>query len=166
MENNKFIVNPMLCTIATVTSAASLVLAVTMIYLDRFMAALCFVGFFLIFLGIAAFYGAVVSVGPEGVCKILFGAMRKNIPWENIVEIGVCGTSISGIKSIQRKGASYIYVSPEELDDAARFEMIVKWPPKGKIILAYNRVRMAAVQQWWSRELVSYNTGDLQVGED
>ena len=63
--------------------------------------------------------------------------------WEDIREIGVCGLKIS-LKNRERRGQRhpgtlFLYVSPEELDEDGRFGMILKWPPKDKIYLKYER---------------------------
>lgn len=146
---------------ALLTSAMALVLLATMLYLHEWLGSLLCLLIALVFGGIAALYGATVTLTAQGVTRRLgrweLGAVR----WEELREVGVVGTKVFNRSDPKKYGRRFIYFSPERLDEDRRFRLALEWPPGRMLYLEYDKARLEAVQMFWNSDIAEYNCGDI-----
>lgn len=104
--------------------------------------------------------GAIVRMDENGVQKNILGFREKSMKWDEIQEFGIIGTNVFQTKFFKWSGKKYIYFSTQKMIEKERFDMCLKWPPKGKIFLIYNPVRFEYVLQKCNKKPVYYNVGD------
>lgn len=104
-----------------------------------------------------------VGFDTEGVYESICGKCVRRMPWDAVQEAGVCGIKAFHKKNAKKTGRRYIYFSQEQLSDAKRFDMILKWPPRKQIYLLYVYDRVEALRRVWDGKLVLYNEGDIDL---
>ena len=162
---HRYIVNPILFLISGFVSAMALVLAVVQIYLRRPGSALVFFVLYLLFTGVAVFYSSVVEVDKKGVRRRMLGRTNWERRWDQIDEVGVLGTRVFHGSNAKNVGSLYFYFSDIRLDENARFEMALKWPPKKECFLLFRYDWLRAIQMLWDSDIATYNVADLSFGE-
>ncbi len=163
-KKTRFFVNPTLLLVALATWAILTISAVVVLPLGRYVSAAIFFLIGLLFLAVAVGNGIVVSVEPEGLARSVLGRRVNLLPWEQIRELGVCGTKPFHAEKTDRVGTLYIYAASEHLTDKERFDMVLRWPPKDKVYLLYSEERLTAIQLRWSGKITLYNSGSLRIG--
>lgn len=161
----RYMVSPVLFTISAVVCGFCLIMAGILLWLARPGSAAVFGVIALIYGIMTASYGSMVTVGPRGIHRRLFGITTWEKTWEEIGEVGICGTRVFKDPKSKNVGTLYLYFSPEAMDEKQRFDMILKWPPKEKCFLLYNFERMRTVQMLWDSKIETYNAGDHSFGE-
>lgn len=110
---------------------------------------------------IAVQNGNVVRVDAGGVSR-RFPGRGRSMSWENIGEVGVVGLRVLNSEGKRYTGTRYIYVSEKPMSEQERFDLCLKWPPKDILYFRFSYKRIAAVQALWGKEIVLFNTGNLQ----
>lgn len=162
MEQTYF-VSPREFAVSAATAAGSAAIAVICIILGRYLSALVFAVITLVFLKMTLDAGARLSVGQTGITRRLFGKITHQISWEELSEVGIAGSKVFNKGNPAKTGTVYIYFSKEPMDDQERFNMMLKWPPKDKLYLSYNRSRLDFVKTVSGKEITGYNIGKLKV---
>ena len=132
-----YLVNPIKCFIASLTALTFLILSVTMVIIVRPFSSAVFAALSIIFIAVALQNGSRIYVNEQGVQRFLLGRRIRSFMWEEIGELGICGTKVFHKKHPERAGTLYIYASKQSLSDEERFHMILKWPPKNQIYMTY-----------------------------
>lgn len=105
--------------------------------------------------------GSVVRVDAGGVSH-RFPKRGLSMDWEEIGEVGVAGLRVLNSEGKRYTGTRYIYVSKKPMSEEERFHMCLNWPPKDVLYFRFSYKRIAAVQALWGKEIVMFNTGNLQ----
>lgn len=116
----------------------------------------------LVYLGIAAMYGAVVHIGPEGVSRKMLLLPREHHSWEELQEVGVFGSKVLKQEGSSRVGTLYLYFSTKAMTDQERFDMVLKWPIR-QIHFVFSQRSLGLVQYYWTKKIDTFNTGDLRI---
>lgn len=141
-----------------------------------------------LFFCIAGIYGTVIHVDEAGVRASLLGKTLRSWSWDAVGEIGVVGTRVfNGVrrrndtgeeieeeheenellaaakKKGNKYGTMYIYFSQEELTEAQRFDLALKWPPMNMIFLQYAPERCTEVRMCSGKPMKKYNVGNLKL---
>lgn len=161
----RYIIDPILLTLSSLVCVFCLAMAVVLLSLARPGSATVFGVIAVVFASIAATYGATVEVDKKGVRKMLFGRILWEKTWEQIGEVGVCGTRLFKDPKSKNVGSLYLYFSEEPMDENGRFDMVLKWPPRKKCYLLHRYDRLQAVQLLWDKKIETYNAGDFSFGE-
>lgn len=159
----KYFVNPREFIVSAATAIGSAIIAGICIMLGRYFSALIFAAIALIFLKMTLDAGARLSVGQTGITRRLFGKVTHQISWEEVAEVGIAGSKVFNKGNPSKTGTVYIYFSQEPMDDQERFNMMLKWPPKNKLYLSYNKSRLDFVKTVSGKEITGYNIGKLKV---
>ena len=116
-----------------------------------------------IFACLALLNGATIHVDEAGIYKSIFGFVTVQWKWEEIHELGVCGTRVFNIHHPEKTGSLYIYFSRNKMNEQERFDMIFKWPPRDKVYFVYNKKHLKALQMLSDGKIEAYNVGDLRL---
>lgn len=160
-KTNHYIVHPLKFAVSLLTVIVSLFLAVCEFVISRPISALFFIVIALLFLVTALNNGARISIDESGVHCNIAGLRRRSFSWEDIKEVGVFSSRLFTNSNKNRAGTLYIYFSTKPMSEQERFQMILNWSVKDKIVLQYTKERMDAVQLLWSNEIQTYNAGEL-----
>ena len=166
-----FIAEPVLMALYGAFSVLFCILAVSMLTVGKTDFALFFLVFILFFGAITAFYGSLVTVTREGFTqRFLFIPVRR-LTWDEVKELGVLGSrptfrskAAEKSKRNKRPGILYFYVSPKELTEDERFDLVLKWPPFHLCFFRYSQKRFEVLQFMADRPMIEYNTGALSLG--
>lgn len=158
-----YLVNPIKCFIASLTALTFLILSVTMVALVRPFSSAVFAALSIIFIAVALQNGSRIYINEQGVQKFLLGRKIRGFMWEEISELGICGTKVFHKNHPERAGTLYIYASKQALSDEERFHMILKWPPKNQIYMTYTPQKLQMMQLLSCQKIHMYNTGDLTL---
>lgn len=161
MEKYSFCAHTSKFIIALATAIASAFLAVLMLFLREYIGTILFLLIAVLFAAVSVLYGTTVTLDKAGVSRSFGPFHKKEISWEDIVEVGVVGVKIFNNNDPKHTGSRYIYFSPYQLDEAARFKLAMEWPPRKMLYMAYSKKRIQAVQFLWNRPIKSYNAGDI-----
>ncbi len=157
MNKNKFFLHPAKFAAASVTWVFCAVIGITLVTLHLAASAALFLGISLLFLIVSLYEGTVISVSADGVLSSVCGKKLQYFPWAKIAEIGVINTKVFGNTKKQSPGALYIYISPEKTTEEERFNMALKWPPKGRISMQYTQKRLDSIRMYWDGQITAYN---------
>ena len=163
-RKTKFAVNPALCAVALCVWFLMISSAIVVLPMGRIVSALIFFLIGIVFLAVAARNGIVVDIQPEGVYRRFLGHQISFLSWDKVQEVGVCGIQPFHPKNENKVGTLYIYISEEKLDDKKRFDMVLQWPPRGKVYMVNDQDRLNIVQLRWSRKIHCFNTGEFHIG--
>lgn len=161
--NGHFIVNLFKSVAATVVFVVFFFFSIVMFLISRPVSAILFLVMGAVFGYVALINGMAVNVDENGISKSLFGFVTMKFNWEDVAEIGVCGTKVFNKNHKDRVGTLYVYISPSLLSEQDRFEMILKWPPKDKIYFVFKQKHLELIQMVSGLKTEVYNTGDLTV---
>ena len=161
----RFLVNPMACAYAGTVTLGLMVMTGVMVHLHRPLSVAAFLVLTLIFLAVTLQNGAVITVGKEGVTRSVLGIRRKFLPWTSIREVGVAGLKVGKSKNSEKTGSLYLYFWETTMTEQERFDMLLHWPHFNTCYLLFSHERVKAVQMLWDRKIVTYNVGDLTLGE-
>ena len=157
----RYIVHPLKLGVSLITIAVSLLLAACEFVISRPLSGSLFIAIALLFLMTALNNGSMVSISIAGVQRSTLGLKHLSYSWEDIKEIGVFSSRLFTHSNKIHSGTLYIYFSPQPMSEEERFQMILNWSTKDKIILQYTKERMDTVQLLWSNKIQTYNAGDL-----
>lgn len=160
-----FVVHPIKLTVSLFTSAVTLILSISAMTTKNIVAAVIFMAIALVFLGTCLVFGSVLTIDRDGVRRSFLGLTLRTLSWQEVAEIGVAGTKVLKKADSDRTGELYIYFSPVPLDDQARFEMMLKWPPQEQIFMYYTAARARAVMECTEKGIETYNAGKLIPGQ-
>ena len=163
MKTSIYRVDPFKFAVSLCTCAVSLVVALCLLLaLSRPGSAAVFLAIALLFLLVAATYGARIRVSDEGVERVsLLGRVTKRLAWADIHEIGVAGTSVFRKDDRKHPGTLYIYFSERKLTEPERFDLMLKFPPRSMLYCTYSRQRMEAIQLRYSGKIETFHAGDV-----
>jgi len=161
MEKYSFCAHTSKFIIALTTAVASAFFAVLMLTLREYVGTLLFLLIAVLFAAVSVLYGTTVTLDKAGVSRSFGPFHKKELFWNDIVEVGVVGVKIFNNNDPKHTGSRYIYFSLHPLDEAARFKLAMEWPPRKMLYMAYSKKRMQAVQFLWNRPIESYNAGDI-----
>ena len=156
----KFIVHPIKLVASLATFAVTLALAVSGFAAGRPIPGAVFLAIALIFLAITPIFGATLTVDETGVCRRFLGRVTRTLSWSEIAEVGVAGSKVLKRAGSDRTGEIFIYFSPLPLDDQARFEMMLKWPPKEQLFMYCTDPRLRTVLFYSDKTPKTYNVGE------
>ena len=159
MKKNYYI-DPLQLFASVFTAFFGLLIGITLIFIGRYFSAAVFIIIGAIFSYFTFETGAMIAVDQEGVRKSFLGKELLYLKWSDIAEVGVAGSNILNKGNEKRTGALYIYFSGSAMDDDERFNMMLKWPPKDKIYLRYDKDRYDFIQSIYGKKINKYNTGD------
>ncbi len=160
---NHYVVNPFKCVVAVTFAVIFFMLGAAMFSIKQPVPAVIFIVLGVVYTVAALINGAVVHVDEKGINKSVFGIVTMIFKWEEVNEIGICGTNAFNKHHPNKVGTLYIYISRNELDEQERFDMIFKWPPKDKIYLVYNKKHLEAIQMLSENKIEAYNVGNLRL---
>lgn len=164
MEKDKsYLVNGVMLSFAFIYIALLLALGVTLIMIGRLGSALIFIILALPFFIVVHRYGSVVSIGKDGIKLSFLHHVYRHFTWEEIEEIDVAGVKVLNRLNPNKCGTIYFIFSKEALDDEKRFDMMLKWPPKDKIYLKFNKDKLMDLQWFYSKPVERYNIGMLDI---
>lgn len=106
-------------------------------------------------------YASVLSLDGEGAKLSFLGWTRRKLAWDQIREVGLIGENVFNHGRKKKTGDKYIYLSPVKLSADERFRMIVRWPPREQLYVAYTDKLLAQVMTFWQGEFETYNVEDL-----
>lgn len=158
-----FYVNPFKCVIATIIFIILFLLAVIMFLIGRPISAIVFLTLGSVYVYVALMYGMKITIDETGISRSVLGITILKFSWEEIEEIGVCGTRVFNKNHKEKSGTLYIYTSCNEMSDEERFDMILKWPPRNKIYLLYSQHHLQIMQMMSGKKTELYNSGDLKI---
>ena len=156
------IVNKYKFVIATVCCVAFAAIAALVFLWGFKLPALIFFALSILYFLVALHNGAIVRVDQNGVSR-RFPKKGLSMSWESIREVGIVGLRILNSKGKRYTGTRYIYFSTKTLTEDDRFQLCLEWPPKDILFIRFSYKRIAAVQMIWEKEIVMYNTGNLQL---
>lgn len=157
-----FIQNVPLLIAGSLTCIFSLTMAILSFQLERMGVMVVFLAIAILFGWISLENGAMITMNSKGICRFRLGKKACYWEWDCVEEIGVCNPNLFQIgRDGKGKGFCYVYVSKEKLDDVKRFDMILRWPPRGKIYFLCDEGRMNAIRLVWDKAVVTYNAGDI-----
>lgn len=163
IKTKRYIVHPLKFVVSLLTMAAALLLAICEFVISRPVSALFFIVIALLFLVTTLNNSARISIDKSGVHCNIAGLRRRSFSWEDIKEVGVFSSRLFTNSNKNRAGTLYIYFSTKPMSAQERFQMILNWSVKDKIVLQYTKERMDAVQLLWSNEIQTYNVGELHL---
>lgn len=111
---------------------------------------------------ISARYGAVIHVDARGVTRRMLFRPEEYCAWADLKEVGVFGSRLFHKADSEKVGTLYLYFSIEPMTEDERFSMVLKWPPK-QIHFLFDPRHLELVQYFWTKEIVSFNTGGLRL---
>ena len=156
-----YVVNKYKLIIAALCCIIFASIAVLLFLWKAYLLACIFLILCIVYLVVALQNGNVVRVDRSGVSR-RFPPNKLSMSWEDISEVGVVGLRVLNSKGKRYTGSRYIYVSRKPLSEEERFNMCLKWPPQDVLYFRFSYKRIAAVQKLWEREIVMFNTGNLQ----
>jgi hypothetical protein len=158
-----YIVNPFKGIIAIIFAFIFFISGGAMFSIYQPLPAVLFITIGIVYTISAVMNGTVVHVDKKGINKSVFGIVTMMFQWEEINELGVCGTNVFHKHHPKKTGTLYIYISKNKLDEQERFDMILKWPPKDKIYFVYTKKHLEAIQLLSKCKIKTYNTGNLML---
>lgn len=158
-----FMVDPGKMAVCCATGAGLCFLALAMFWIQKILPAVILVMLGLVYLAAAAFNGARITWDSSGVSQYVLWKKIRKFSWNEIAEVGIVGTKAFHAGAPQKTGRMYLYFSRETMDDNARFQMILRWPPRKQIYLLYQADRVESLRSKWSGPIETYNAGDLTV---
>lgn len=161
----KFIVNGPKSAVLGIFGAVLIGSSVGMLRINRAGSAAVFFLLAAVVLVSAAYYGSVISINSQGITRTMLFIIKKNKTWDEIAEIGVCGTKVFNSHNKKRTGAIYFYTAGKKMSDDDCFEMLLHWPPKGELVFRYSSDALIAVQYHYESKIKMYNTGNLILEE-
>ncbi len=163
-KRHHWIAEPLLAALAAFAALFSLALVLAMLSVGKTAFAIFFAVILLFFFVIAAFYGSLITLDEHGLTqRILFFPVRR-FRWEDVGELGICGSRAFHKKHPDRAGILYFYISPNSLSEEERFRMVLQWPPLELCFFRFSQRRLEKLQLLVSRELVTYNVGAFSIG--
>lgn len=99
--NGHFIVNFFKSAAATVVFVVFFFFSIVMFLISRPVSAILFLVIGAVFGYVALINGMTVNVDENGISKSLFGFVTMKFNWEDVAEIGVCGTKVFNKNTIK-----------------------------------------------------------------
>lgn len=159
-QQNHFIVHPSRFFVALVTFLCLSLIAITLLTMSAYKAAVIFFFIGLLFLPAAWLNGSIVSITDKNVYVHRLGHRGLSLEWNQVAEVGVAGSKIFNRRDKKKTGTLYIYLSPTHMSEEERFDMMLRFPPKEKIYLAYSEKRFEAIRHRWNDSIETWNTGE------
>ena len=156
-----YIVHPLKCVVAMLTSIFSLVMTVVLIDLKAWLGVFVFGLIFSFFTGVAILYGARVRFDEQGVSRFFLWKRQRFFAWSEIKEISVVGLNVFKRPNSKRTGSRYVCFWRETMSEEERFRVALEWPPKDGIYMVYTPARIKSLRRYWTGQIEFYNSGDL-----
>lgn len=150
-------------TIASITAIVFLLLSILFFLMRLWILAVIALAGMVLYVFITAKNGSRVHVTNESLEVRLLWNTLQSVSWNEIREVGVCGTKVLKPAGSKWSGAKYIYFSKEKMDDDDRFDMCLKWPSKDMIYFRFNYKRIKKIVRIWGPDIVLYNTGPIDI---
>jgi len=163
MERKKYFVNNVMFIFGLSYFAVLAAVAIALFTIDRPVSAAIFLAIALGFGFIIFRYGSTVEFGEDGVTLRFLGITRRNVRWKDLKDVCVCGTKVLNRMNRERTGTIYMIFSDKHIPENKLMDMMLKWPPKGKIYLKFTRDRLLALQMHWSKPVQKFNIGSLDI---
>jgi len=138
-------------------------LSVTLFVIERPISAAVFLALAVPFALLVFRYGSTVSFTEEGVVLRFCGIERKKIRWKDLKDVCVCGARVMNRLNKERCGTIYFIFSEKHIPENKLFDMMLKWPPKGKIYLKFTKDRLLEIQMHWQKPVQKFNIGSLDI---
>ena len=162
-KEKKFLVNNTMFVFAFCYIGFLILIAIVLLDMGRYLSSVVFALLSIPFCVILFRYGSVVKVDNGGISLSFLGIERKNLAWDEIVEVDVIGSRVLNRFNTKKCGTLYLVFSLEKLDDTKRFQMMLKWPPKDKIYMKFTKERLMDIQWYYVSPVEKYNIGMLDI---
>ena len=163
MEKKKYFVNNVMFIFGLSYFAVLAAVSIALFTIERPLSAAIFLAIALGFAFIVFRYGSVVEFGEDGVTLRFLGITRRSIRWKDLKDVCVCGTKVLNRMNKERTGTIYMIFSEKHIPENRLMDMMLRWPPKGKIYLKFTRDRFLALQMHWSKPVQKFNIGSLDI---
>lgn len=161
MQNrNHFFVNPFKACTALAVFLFLTVISVCLVTIREYIGAAVFFVVGLLFVPPILQYGRVVTTDSNGVSAAFLGRIMLKFSWNELAEVGVAGSRVFGSRDGKKPGTLYLYFSPSVMTEKEKFDMILKFPPKDKIVLICDTYSYGAVRKYWHGTIKNYNAKD------
>ena len=163
MESRKHLVNNVMFIFALSYVLVLVAVSITLLTISRPVSALIFFAIAVPF-GLLVFrYGSIVTMEDDAVVLKFLGIRRRQIRWKDLKDVCVCGTKVLNRMNKEKTGTIYMIFSDKHIPEKQLMEMMLKWPPKGKIYLKFTKDRLLEMQLHWSRPVQKFNIGSLDI---
>lgn len=159
----KIVTDPVKTAIAVNVSAFSFILGLSLLQIQQNGAGILFFCICGIFLAETVRNGRIILIDEKGIHRLLPGMKSMSITWEEMKELGVCGTKVFNLGNKNKTGRLYFYCSKRAMDDDEHFQMILQWPPKEQIYFSFSEKRLLFLENAAKRRIETYNTGNLHI---
>lgn len=104
-------------------------------------------------------WAAIIEISSDRVRLSFPGRKRIVLTSEEIEEVGIVEILPTNkrLKIRKNHGFRYIYFSPLSMDNEARFNLCLQWPPRDIPCIAYSEKALEAAKKLYSGEIVLYN---------
>lgn len=163
MEKKKYFVNNVMFIFGLSYFVVLVAVAIALFTISRPGSAAIFLALALSFGFIGFRYGSTVEFGDDGVTLKFLGITRRSIRWKDLKDVCVCGTKVLNRMNKERTGTIYMIFSDKHIPENRLMDMMLRWPPKGKIYLKFTRDRFLSLQMHWSKPVQKFNIGSLDI---
>ena len=163
MESRKHLVNNVMFILGLSYFLVLVAVSIALLTISRPVSALIFFLVSLPFLFLVFRYGSTVMIDDYGVSLKFLGIKRKQIRWKDLKDVCVCGTRVLNRMNRNKCGTLYMIFTDKHIPENKLLDMMLKWPPKGKIYMKFTKDRLLEVQMHWSRPVQKFNIGSLDI---
>lgn len=163
METKKHLVNNVMFMIGLSYFVVLVAVSIALLTISRPVSALVFFLLSLPFALLIVRYGSTVTIDDSGVTLKFLVISRRQIRWKDLKDVCVCGTKVLNRMNKEKTGTIYMIFSDKHIPEKQLMDMMLKWPPKGKIYLKFTKDRLLEVQMHWSRPVQKFNIGSLDI---
>lgn len=157
-SKNRFFIDPLKFFAGLTFFLFLTVISVCLLSMYEYSAAAIFFGIGLLFVPAVLRYGRLVTLDGNGAKITLLGRTGLTLGWDEVAEVGLAGSRLFGHKPHRKTEIPYLYLSPAVLTEKQRFDMMLRFPPRDKIVLTCTAEVYKAVRRYWSGPVQSYNT--------
>ncbi|MBR6085781.1 MAG: hypothetical protein IKP61_09255 [Spirochaetales bacterium] len=163
MGSRKHLVNNVMFIVGVSYFVVLVAVSIALLTISRPVSALIFFLIALPFVLLAFRYGSTVTFDENGVNLRFLGIKRNQIRWKDLKDVCVCGTRVLNRINRNKCGTIYMIFTDKHIPENKLLDMMLKWPPKGKIYLKFTKDRLLEVQMHWSRPVQKFNIGSLDI---
>ncbi len=163
MESRKHFVNNVMFVFGLTYAVLLAALSITLFIISRPVSGILFLALAFPFGFIVFRYGSTVAMEDEAVTLRFLGIVRRRIRWKDLKDVCVCGTKVLNRLNKERCGTVYMIFSDKHIPENRLLDMMLRFPPKGKIYLKFTKDRLMELQMHWSRPVQKFNIGSLDI---
>lgn len=153
----RFYADPFKCAMLTTTALAFVLFAAALFYTASLFSAIVCLLFACVYGYGAAVNGIRLEFTADGIQRHFLCLPPNLIPWKEIREVGICGARLW-----RGPGTLYLYLSPSQMTEEERFQMVLRWSPK-ELRLRYHPPCLDALSPFWEGKIELYNTGKFTL---